>query len=95
MSPASEGGTMARLVNVRVSIHLWQEIMTEGWSIPNDGVTRLECLEGLPEGAELVSSGYDTNTNCVILTFHHESFENIPVGGMPSQLDPVFKEHYD
>ena len=66
---------MARLVKVPVSLELWQEMVTVGYqSRP------FKCVEGLPEGAELVSSYYDGKRATTILVFHHESFTDIPTG---------------
>jgi len=69
---------MARLMRVPVSRELWQESVTEGWT-PGVGRT-IRCTKGLPEGAELVSSGYNPQRGIVHLIFHHPSFDEVPPG---------------
>ena len=76
---------MARLVRVPVSIELWQQIMTEGYE------GHFRCIEGLPEGAELVHSYYEGNPPTAFLVFHHPSFANVPILGELPPITPVFQ----
>lgn len=75
---------MARCAYVRVSIEFWQTILTKGFE------EHIECIEGLPEGAELINSAYEDNPPSVYLLFHHPSFKDIPVGGRYPIVDCFF-----
>jgi len=83
---------MARIRGVEVSRHLWQEMTTEGWHTDPDHVTA--CVEGLPEGAELVNSFYDGHRRSAVLIFHHESFDDV-VEGMALPMQEVVYERVE
>jgi len=76
---------MARLAAVAVSSELWQIICTVGWSAGLNG-TGIKCVEGLPEGAELVNSYYDWHRQTAMLVFRHESFTDLPIGAQYPEL---------
>jgi len=68
------------LVRVPVSLELWQELVTQGAQI------RAECIEGLPDGAQLVNSHYDGQVAATYLVFHHPSLRALGFG----EVIPVF-----
>lgn len=86
---------MARLARVLISQELFQQMVTVGWTTARDGATHTECIEGLPDGAELVNSGYDAVHNVALLTFHHESFADVPIGGMIPVIHIAHKTFYE
>ena len=86
---------MAKLVNVHISLEFWQQMMTVGWSVPGNGVVRIECIEGLPEGAEIVDSDYDYAIRLVVLTFTHDSFADVSPGKAIPEITPTFQEFYE
>ena len=81
---------MARLVAVPISLQFWQEICTQGWRV-GDGYV-VECVEGLPEGAELVNSYYEGRRRTAYLVFHHPSFAEVPEGGILPEVHPVLRD---
>lgn len=81
---------MARIRGVEVSRHLWQDITTEGWNAGTDYV--ITCVEGLPEGAELVNSFYDGHRRSAVLVFHHESFDDVVEGAELPMQEVVYKQ---
>lgn len=80
---------MARLVLVRIAAPLFQQLITVG-----DWQTQ-RCVEGLPEGAELVSSHFDIGTQCVVLTFQHESFSDVESGLHIPYLGITMEDRYE
>ena len=82
---------MARLVTVPISLQFWQEMCTQGWKVGHNGYA-VECVEGLPEGAELVNSYYEGNRQTAYLVFHHPSFADVPVGGTIPEFAPVLRD---
>lgn len=82
---------MARLVAVPISLQFWQEMCTQGWRVGYNGHV-VECVKGLPEGAELVNSYYDGKHQTAYLVFHHPSFSDVPVGGEIPRFDPVLQD---
>ena len=81
---------MARIKEVWVTQSLFQIIMTEGWQMGKNASIR--CIEGLPEGAELINSYYDGRHRTAVLVFYHESFEDIPLGGVAPVVDIAWQE---
>ena len=81
---------MPRLAKVMMSHELFQEIMTEGWD------AHWRCLEGLPEGAELVNTFFEGGRvgGTIHFVYHHESFEDVPVGDFMPEVMVVFKRIY-
>lgn len=73
---------MKNRIRVVISVELFTEILTTGWS--GDGV---QCVKGLPEGAEFVNMGYDPISDAFSLIFQHESFPPTD----PGQMLPI---HY-
>lgn len=67
---------------VRMTTDLFQEIMTEGWVIPNRSDESVRCVRGLPSGAQLVgvSNQFFFTTGDIALKFEHESWPEIPYG---------------
>jgi hypothetical protein len=63
-----------RWAYIEISIGLVIEIMTEGWSVLEKDVLRLECTEGLPSGATYIRQFYDARRDTVCLVFYHPSF---------------------
>lgn len=84
---------MTRCVTVPISLELWQEVLTEGYECGGSDRS-VKCTKGLPEGAELVNSFYDSYASCCLLTFRHSSFEDIPFGKAFPTLTPEFKITY-
>ena len=68
---------MKNRLRVAISTDLFVEILTTGWS--GDGV---QCVEGLPKGAEFVNMGYDPMSDTFPLVFQHESFPPTEPGQM-------------
>lgn len=60
---------MKNRVRVVISAEIFTEILTTGWS--GDGV---QCVEGLPEGADFINMDYDPVSDSFSLIFQHESF---------------------
>lgn len=54
---------------------MFAEIMTAGWK--GDGV---ECVNGLPKGAIIISTGYDAAYDWYYFIVEHESFDLITEG---------------
>ena len=81
---------MAKIVDVPVSLELWQQILTQGWKMGFDDYG-LECVKGLPDGAELISSSYECNPPTVHLIFYHKSFMDTPVGEQIPKLIAEYK----
>ena len=79
---------MSRIVIVPASLPLWQEFCTEGWSVGLDD-WGIECIDGLPEGAELVNSYYDGSRQTVNLVFQHPSFRDVQFGEIAPMLTPA------
>ncbi len=80
---------MARLVLVRIAAPLFQQLITIG-----DWQTQ-RCVEGLPEGAEFLSSHFDIRTQCVVLTFQHESFMDVEPGSTIPYLGITMEDRYE
>ena len=76
---------MARLMTIRIDAELLQQLITVGELSPS------RCVEGLPKGAELVSSFFDTHTNLAMLVFQHESFGYVESGGAIPRLGVTHK----
>jgi len=81
---------MARIRGVEASTHFWQHTATEGWHMDPEYVT--VCDIGLPEGAELIGSYHDGNRRTVVLVYHHESFDDVPIGADTPIRDVVYKQ---
>jgi len=79
---------VSRIVIVPASLPLWQEFCTEGWSVGLDD-WGIECIDGLPEGAELVNSYYDGSRQTVNLVFQHPSFRDVQFGEIAPMLTPA------
>ena len=77
---------MTKVISVPISHEVWQEAMTEGHIING-----MECIRGLPEGAEYLSSFYDDLRRTLHLVFYHESFRNVKPGEQMPQINPVLK----
>ncbi len=92
---------MARIVEVKASFELWQQIITTGWTVPGARANKIECVEGLPEGAKLAHIRYDQPLDTpkgvvgvLIFTFSHDSFDEVEDGDLIPTINPIFKEHY-
>ena len=77
---------MARVVSVPISHEIWQDMMTKGHVIE-----RVECIEGLPEGAEYIHNFYDGWRNEVYFVYRHDSFDDVHLGEQMPQLCPEFQ----
>jgi len=78
-----------RLVLVRISGPVLLSLMTKGVE------THVQCVEGLPEGAQCIGIRTTEYTNGrtdqVDLLVQHPSFEEIPeMGTIPYYPDPIF-----
>ena len=81
-----------RVKRVDTSDTLLQQWITQGNETP-----AMVCTEGLPEGAEFVSSGYEgpLGAGIVYLVFRHDSFEDVPPGeDLPRQRVTIAKREY-
>lgn len=69
-----------RLVIVEFSLDLLQEMITTGWRIGDDSI--VECLDGIPEGAELrgASLNGSFSVDSLQLKFYHPSLGVVPEG---------------
>jgi len=72
-------------VKVIVTSKIVVEMVTKGWSIGKESI--IECIEGVPEDAKLISAKISNNWNRYFpeleFTFEHESFENIEGEPLP------------
>ena len=80
---------MARLMRIALSLPIWEEMVVKGWKTEG-----MKCVEGLPEGAELVSSYYDGLKSTAYLIYHHPSFANLHEGAVIPIVDVAFKHAY-
>jgi len=79
---------MARLMAVKITAELLQELITVG------GWTTFRCVEGLPVGAEFISSYFDVNTQQATLIFEHESFKEVESGSAILNLGIVMESRF-
>lgn len=63
-----------RLVAVSAHIDALVGLMRQGHVVRE----RIECVEGVPADAALVSVREDSLANCVLFVFHHPSFAPVP-----------------
>jgi hypothetical protein len=73
-----------RLARVTISADVLLDMVTEGWS---PGYIR--CIEGLPDGAELVDTSVDERGN-IVLTTRHDRFQNVGEGDELPDIQAVF-----
>jgi hypothetical protein len=66
---------------VYVTTDLIQMALTQGYTSPP-----IEVVEGLPEGAELVHTWYETTNGRIALLFRHDSFAPVQDGTVPPVL---------
>lgn len=92
-APAPMGGArkVARIAQVKIALELLQELMTAG-----NGLCGVECVEGLPEGADFlyfITRGYGRHGD-LGMVFQHDSFEDVQPGEVIPILTPAFVRHY-
>lgn len=75
---------------VRISLELFQQICTQGWKAPADGMG-LECVEGLPENARLVGSGYSAAGRSIELLFESPDWPKAGKDHGPEHLKVVWR----
>jgi len=79
-----------RVKRVDTSDTLLQQWITQGNETP-----AMVCTEGLPEGAEFVSSGFELGLGIAYMVFRHDSFEDVPLGeDLPRQRVTIAKREY-
>lgn len=80
-----------RLVRIVLDMNLFSKVMEKGNHL------EIKCIEGLPEGAQMVGCGYDPAYAEVIAIYEHESFVPVPAGTvpllMPVEIETI--EHID
>lgn len=76
-----------RLVRVGMSFDLLFGIMELGYKIENG----IECIEGLPSGAQFVESYTDLQTRVLYLVFSHPSFAEGEPGDMIPEMRIVHR----
>jgi len=52
-----------------------------------------ECVDGIPEGAKVVNSGYDADYDTFFVIVEHESFGTIAEGGAIPVFNPELVCH--
>jgi len=89
-----------RLVLVRVSLSLLQQMMTTGAETtpeagglqPQQQEAPAHCIEGLPAGAILVRAAVNVPLGEVQMIFAHSSFRQVPAGVHFPHLLPTFHQ---
>ena len=76
---------MAKLKAVPVSLKFWQQAITHG------AVTCAKCIDGLPEGAQLVYSYFDGERQTAMLVFEHDDFDDLAIGAVIPPFIPTFE----
>lgn len=75
---------MARLMKVHVAPEFVLGTMVTG-------VTgRIACISGVPSDTRIAWSYYDAPSNSFVMVIEHPSFVDLPEGGTPPRLDPMF-----
>ena len=82
-----------RIAMVYISSVIFSELLTPV-SKPR-WLASATCIEGLPAGAELIEAAYDHWTDCVRLTFRHDSFEAVKNVKRAPVLRVTFQQDYD
>ena len=79
-----------RAVRVDISDELFQQWITQG-----NETAAMVCTEGLPEGAEFVTSGFELGLGIAYMVFQHDSFEDVPLGeDLPRQRVTIATREY-
>ena len=80
-----------RLARVAITHELLRDFLTKGYAVYG-----IECLEGLPEGAEFVCS-YQGELGISYLVYSHDGFNEVEIGcdrdEIPT-LNVVYKRYY-
>uniref|UniRef100_A0A6M3J633 Uncharacterized protein n=1 Tax=viral metagenome TaxID=1070528 RepID=A0A6M3J633_9ZZZZ len=66
---------MANLARVEISYEFLIDFMTEGHEFK-----KIRCIEGLPEGVEIIRSYNDEKRGVGVLVVRHDSFDDVPWG---------------
>ena len=69
---------------------LIQEMITQGWHIPNEKQASITCFRGLPEGALFVGGAYDANRmHAVGLVFEYADWPATADGDRYPDMEPA------
>lgn len=71
-----------RLKAIQISNHVLEIVLAEGYEIDHSVV-----VDGIPKGATLVSVRHQGFGREIVLTFRHDSFDDVPDGVMPPLID--------
>jgi hypothetical protein len=78
------------IARIAIGYEMLVEMLTAGWTSRPGWI---ECIRGLPEGAEFVYSYFDERTQLCWLGFSHPSFEPVELGAEVPIIQPLFRRH--
>lgn len=82
---------------IEISGELWQEWLTVGWSIGHPD--KIECIEGLPEGAKFCSAYYENRNGLgempiLVLIFERPEWPELAEGAMVPTIRAEYGKFY-
>ncbi len=77
-----------RLIRVPIHLDLWLDAVRQDSEHP-----AYKCVEGIPQDAEFISSGFDEQARVTYLIFRHDSFAEVEPSEQLPEFVPMLQYH--